>query len=231
MSYANVAATIALVFAMGGTAVAAKHYLITSTSQIKPTVLKKLKGNPGAKGATGVQGATGQGAAGAQGATGAQGPAGPEGRQGPEGPGAVLVSVSVAAGSTEPLFTYGGVSLQASCKEEGGKGIAAVEAKGLAVALTGPQTQTVAQSTTVNETEIVNFTGPEEATYYTLRGVEFATEVNKFYYAAISDQLTMVPIGTGASAFHLDLFGYVRQNKVGKVLPCVFKTAYYPLSS
>jgi hypothetical protein len=228
MSYANVVATMALVFAMGGTAVAAKHYLITSTSQIKPSVLKKLKGNTGAKGATGVQGATGQGAAGA---AGAQGPVGPEGRQGPEGPGAVLVSVSVAAGSTEPLFTYGGVSLQASCKEEGGKGIAVVEAKGLAVALTGPQTQTRAQSTTVNEPEIVNFTAPEDATYYGLRGVEFTTEANKFYYAAMSDQLTMVPTGTGASAFHLDLFEYVHQDTVGKILPCVFKAAYYPLAS
>jgi hypothetical protein len=44
LSYANVVATIALVFAMSGSALAAKHYLITSTNQISPKVLKKLAG-------------------------------------------------------------------------------------------------------------------------------------------------------------------------------------------
>lgn len=45
LSYANVTATLALVIALGGgTAWAAHTYLITSTSQIKPSVLKKLRG-------------------------------------------------------------------------------------------------------------------------------------------------------------------------------------------
>jgi len=44
-SYANVAATLALVFSMSGGALAANHYLINSTKQIKPSVLKKLKGD------------------------------------------------------------------------------------------------------------------------------------------------------------------------------------------
>lgn len=43
LSYANVVATVALVFAMSGGALAAAHYLITSTSQIKPSVLRTLK--------------------------------------------------------------------------------------------------------------------------------------------------------------------------------------------
>ncbi len=73
-SYANVTATLALVFAMTGGALAANHYLVESTKQIKPSVLKKLKGNKGAKGATGAQGA--QGGQGPQGSTGGQGPAG-----------------------------------------------------------------------------------------------------------------------------------------------------------
>jgi hypothetical protein len=56
---------------------AAKHYLITGTNQIKPSVLKKLKGNAGQRGPAGPQGATGsQGAAGTQGAKGLEGPAG-----------------------------------------------------------------------------------------------------------------------------------------------------------
>jgi hypothetical protein len=58
----------------GGTAFAAtKHYLITSTKQIKPSVLKSLKkaGPRGAKGAAGAQGA--QGTQGVQGSPGING--------------------------------------------------------------------------------------------------------------------------------------------------------------
>jgi hypothetical protein len=60
LSYANVISTLALLLAMGGTAIAANHYLITATGQIKPAVLKKLRGRTG--------------------------PAGPQGREGPQGP-------------------------------------------------------------------------------------------------------------------------------------------------
>jgi hypothetical protein len=66
LSYANVVSTLALVVALGtGSAVAAKHYLVSSTKQIKPSVLKTLHGaagpagNPGASGPTGPAGATG----------------------------------------------------------------------------------------------------------------------------------------------------------------------------
>jgi hypothetical protein len=38
-TYANVAATLALVFSMSGGALAASHYLITSKKQIAPKVL------------------------------------------------------------------------------------------------------------------------------------------------------------------------------------------------
>jgi hypothetical protein len=90
LSYANVAATLALVFAMSGGAYAAKSYLISSTGQISPKVLKKLKGNTGkagAIGATGASGATGAtGGTGAAGATGKEGPTGKEGKDGPRGP-------------------------------------------------------------------------------------------------------------------------------------------------
>jgi hypothetical protein len=43
MTYANVAATLALFFSMGAGAVAASHFLITSTSQIKPSVQYALR--------------------------------------------------------------------------------------------------------------------------------------------------------------------------------------------
>jgi hypothetical protein len=70
-------ATIALLFAMTGGAYAAKKYLITSTKQISPSVLKALKGKAGPTGPSGASG------------TGAPGPAGPAGPAGPGGgPGA-----------------------------------------------------------------------------------------------------------------------------------------------
>jgi hypothetical protein len=79
-TYANVALTVALLFAMSGGAYAAGKYLITSTKQISPKVLKSLKGANGKAGATGPQGP-----AGPAGATGPQGPAGGSGQKGEKG--------------------------------------------------------------------------------------------------------------------------------------------------
>ena len=77
LSYANVVATLALLFAMSGGALAASHYLVNSTKQINPKVLKKLKGARGAQGAHGLAGTNG-----AQGPVGSAGPIGPQGRHG-----------------------------------------------------------------------------------------------------------------------------------------------------
>ncbi len=84
LSYANVVATLALVFAMSGGALAASHYLISSTKQISPRVLSALKGRAGAPGAPGRAGP--QGARGEIGSVGKEGPAGKEGSIGKEGP-------------------------------------------------------------------------------------------------------------------------------------------------
>jgi hypothetical protein len=82
-------AVLALVFAMSGGAYAASRYVITSTKQIKPSVLKSLQGRAGKAGATGATGPAGsvgpQGAVGVKGETGAMGPQGPEGPAGKEG--------------------------------------------------------------------------------------------------------------------------------------------------
>jgi hypothetical protein len=72
INYANIVATLALLFAMSGGALAANHYLLSSTKQISPKLLKKLKGKTGKTGATGPAGPSG--AAGAAGATGPSGP-------------------------------------------------------------------------------------------------------------------------------------------------------------
>jgi hypothetical protein len=77
---ATIIAVVALFVALGGTAVAANRYLITSTSQIKPSVLKELRGHAGATGPTGATGL-----AGSAGATGAPGPAGVTGETGATG--------------------------------------------------------------------------------------------------------------------------------------------------
>jgi hypothetical protein len=86
LTYVNVVATLALLFAMSGGALAAGHYLITSTKQIRPSVLKSLQGKAGAKGATGATGAAGpQGPAGALGKEGQQGKNGENGKEGAPG--------------------------------------------------------------------------------------------------------------------------------------------------
>jgi hypothetical protein len=118
---------VALFFALGGTAIAAKHYLITSTSQIKPSVLKQLRGTPGPAGPNGANGAPGpqgaQGSQGAQGAPGKEGLAGKEGKEGPAGPvNTSALTEVVGAGAVLPKKNEPGVE----SKEEGIEGSFAV---------------------------------------------------------------------------------------------------------
>jgi hypothetical protein len=80
----NVLMTFALVFAMTGGAYAAGKYVITSTKQISPKVLKSLVGKAGAAGKEGAPGK--EGPAGKEGASGKEGTPGKEGTAGKEGP-------------------------------------------------------------------------------------------------------------------------------------------------
>jgi hypothetical protein len=97
LTYANMAATLALLFAMSGGALAAGHYLISSTKQVSPKVLKQLKGARGPAGAAGAAGAEGKG-----GATGPQGPEGKAGADGTNGAsGTSVTSAKLSAGNKE----------------------------------------------------------------------------------------------------------------------------------
>jgi hypothetical protein len=117
-TYANIAVTLALVFAMTGGAYAAKRYIITSPKQIKPSVLAQLKGKAGPPGAAGVAGA--QGPAGAAGAVGKEGVPGKEGGSGTNGKDGVSVTSKALTAS------------DAACKKEGGSEFTAASGKTVA---------------------------------------------------------------------------------------------------
>jgi Collagen triple helix repeat (20 copies) len=113
MTFANVALTVALVFAMSGGALAAKKYLITSTSQIKPSVLKSLQGKAGPAGVQGPQGPAGlKGENGSNGTNGVNGKEGTAGKEGPTGP----------TGHAGPIGLEGEKGATGSTGLEGGTG-------------------------------------------------------------------------------------------------------------
>ncbi len=116
----GVISVIALVFAMVGGAYAAKKYVITSTNQIKPSVLKAIS-KPGPKGDTGAKGDNGS--------AGASGPAGAKGDAGsPGGPGANGTSVTTK--------TFAGS--KGSCTEGQG-GLEVTSASGIATVCNGAE--------------------------------------------------------------------------------------------
>jgi hypothetical protein len=156
LTYANVAATLALVFSLSGAAAAATHYLINSTKQINPKVLKSLAAKQGPRGPEGVQGPLGpqgllglgggptgrtgaigptgvQGLTGTPGGIGEEGSKGATGASGPTGPGA---GATGATGSTGASGEHGSTG---ATGERGatGPGAGATGATG-ATGVTGP---------------------------------------------------------------------------------------------
>jgi hypothetical protein len=125
MNATTVLAVAALVFAMTGGAYAAKKYLITSTKQISPSVLKSLKGKTGPAGPDGPAGAAGAGVAGAPGSQGPAGPGGPGGAAGANGTSvtsAVLAKGSPGCKEGGSEFTSASGKTTACNGERGAKG-------------------------------------------------------------------------------------------------------------
>jgi len=110
LTYANVVATLAMVFAMSGGAYAASKILITSTKQIKPSVLKQLQGKTGKTGPAGAPGAVGP--------AGPAGPAGPKGADGANG-------ANGEPGTNGTSVTSSVEKAGANCKAGGSKFVAA----------------------------------------------------------------------------------------------------------
>jgi hypothetical protein len=122
VTFANVTVMLALVFAMTGGAYAAKHYLITSTKQISPKVLKQLKGANGPKGDAGPPGPAGpQGPAGA---AGKEGPPGKDGASGKDGESVTSTPLAAKTACAEggSKFTVGGKETLACNGNEGSPG-------------------------------------------------------------------------------------------------------------
>ena len=122
VTFARVLMTVAAVFAMTGGAYAAGKYVITSTKQISPKVLKQLKGKTGAAGPTGATGPAGPagptGPAGASGSAGEKGAAGEPGAPGEKGPQGATGAPGVAGESVTSATLKAG---EEGCAEGGSK--------------------------------------------------------------------------------------------------------------
>jgi len=114
LTFANVVLTLVLVFAMTGGAFAAGKFLITSTKQISPKVLKSLHGKAGKSGPVGAAGA--QGPVGPAGPAGPQGPAGGKGENGSSGANGTSATTESFTGKLHGCET-GGVLVKSASPE------------------------------------------------------------------------------------------------------------------
>lgn len=110
LTYANVTATVALVFAMSGGALAAHKYLLNSAKQIKPSLLTSLKGNQGPTGASGTRGATGP--------TGATGASNPDATT-VDGETVTRIFNNAPGPSFTQFYSKDGLTLSAECQSNG----------------------------------------------------------------------------------------------------------------
>jgi hypothetical protein len=233
LTYANVVATLALVFAMSGGALAATHYLITSTKQISPKVLKELRGKEGAAGVAG-----GAGVAGAPGKEGGVGKAGANGTDGSNGE-SVLVS-ELAPGSEckegGSQFEVGGKSAHV-CNgargKEGKEGASVVNTK-IAPSQTNPECKEGGAEFKVGSGTATYACNGKEGSPWTDKGVlpPDATETGTWGFSVdsnlrrarvpisfpipLSKGLETVQCGTEASTCHIHIIKPGQTGAAGK---------------
>jgi hypothetical protein len=191
LTYANVAATLALVFSMTGGALAAKHYLITSTKQISPKVLRQLKGRSGTTGHNGANGANG-----APGTPGAAGTPGAQGAQGPQGPGASQINVNLPASASPTFSNVGsadGITLEAKCEENSGTHLVTLKMNYTsAVSMTLMQTEFESLNGGSTETRNSSFTEPAASTpafWVQLEAEQEKTSIERFNWENVGSKL------------------------------------------
>ncbi len=166
---------------MTGGAMAAKHYLITSTKQIAPKVINALKGKNGAPGK--------EGAAGKEGSPGKEGPVGKEGKEGKEGPRGPSdvwqAGDGSSAASTPPLsisVPAGAYVVQAKTVIAGGEGTSACFVTGGNAKdnTYGATEKTGITQMTINNAETTTLTSPGTIKLECLGSAEF------FFYAKLT---------------------------------------------
>lgn len=102
-----VAVAVGVIALGGGVAAASQHWLITSTNQIKPSVLKSLHGATGAAGVAGQPGTQGpQGTPGQAVTVSGQTVVGPAGTQGPPGQTGATGGFNLGSIHYRPTSTY-----------------------------------------------------------------------------------------------------------------------------
>ena len=256
ISYANVAATLALVLSMSGGAYAASKVLTITKVVVKPSpeLLKALATSPSMKivvtkevdsaspaifkslVSSGVlKGVIGlQGAVGAPGTTGQQGTPGQPGEPGPPGsagPGAVVKSSSISHSSTTPqtLFTDDGDSIGVGCNVEGGVASALLYLEGNATTFWGTETsQTTVDKHTETSTTPLDLSLSQSPSYAPVNGIEISVSSTGQQNSGVySAQYTALQ--SSALDFHLDLTASIASVNSG--VACTFNAAYYPLST